>query len=155
MAPRHAFHRLAATQEVTGDVGTEHLIDALGGQLFNVRLPEQNAGVVDQRAERAQPSIQRSEHRHHLRFIGHIGLQRQRLAALRLDLRHHLARRIFVTQVIHAHRIALPGQQQGGRAANPPACAGYQCHFCHTVFSLVSDINTAACPQAPRMPVRV
>ena len=141
MALRHALHRLAATQEIPGDVGAEHLIDALGGQLFNVRLPEQNAGVVDQRAERAQPGIQRPEHCHHLRFIGHVGLQRQRLAALRLNLRHHLPRRTFVAQVIHAHRIALPGQQQSGRAANSPACAGHQCHFHHRIFSLVGDVD--------------
>ncbi len=95
MAQRHALHRLAATQEVTGHVGAEHLIDTLGGQLFNVRLLEQNPGIVDQRAERAQPGVQRSEHRHHLCFIGHVGLQRQRLAALRLNLRHHLPRRAF------------------------------------------------------------
>ena len=134
MAQRHALHRLAATQEVTGNVSAQHLIDALGGQLLNVRLPEQNAGIVDQRTERAQPGVQRGEHRHHLRFIGHVGLQRQRLAALRLDFRHHLPRRAFVTQVIHANRITLPGQQQRGRTANPPARAGHQCHFRHTVF---------------------
>ncbi|MOA05859.1 hypothetical protein D3C78_1254690 [compost metagenome] len=81
MTMRHALHRLAATEKITGNVGAQHLVDALGGQLLNARLLKQNTGIVDQSINRPEGGIQLAKHRLYLAFIANIGTQRQRPAA--------------------------------------------------------------------------
>ena len=63
VARGHAPHRFARAQEGAGDVGGEHALEARGVHLVQAHLVLEDAGVVDQRRDRAQLRVARSKSR--------------------------------------------------------------------------------------------
>ena len=51
---RHPLHRLARAEDAAGDVDRHHALDALGGHLVDPRRRPDDAGIVDERAQRSE-----------------------------------------------------------------------------------------------------
>ena len=92
MFRRHAFHRLARTEERAHDVDVEQPLQPFEAHLVEPRLAVHDAGIVDQHLERAQ-LVGLREQAQHIRLARHIAADRDRLAALGRDRCHHLVRR--------------------------------------------------------------
>jgi hypothetical protein len=88
-----------------------------------------HAGVVDERTQGAEARVELLKHGQHLRLVGHIGLQRNRLAARLPDLAHHGLGRLRVAGVVDRHRVALARRQQRRGRANAARCTRDQNKF--------------------------
>src|ERR1700674_1420215 len=123
MARRHPLHRLARAQDAAGDVDGHHALNALGRHLVDARRRTHDAGVVDQRAERAE-RIGGPEQRQNIALIADIAFHRDRLAVLRLDGGDDAQRRGFIAGIADADpKAARRGGNRGG-AADATATAG-------------------------------
>ena len=82
-----------------------------------------DAGIVDQRAERSEP-VGRLEQRHDIALFADIAFHRDGLAVARLDGGDHLVRGGFIARIADAHpESACRGGDRGG-TADAAAAAG-------------------------------
>jgi hypothetical protein len=124
---RHPLYRLPATEEIAGDIGTQHLINPLGGQVFHGALRKQDPGVVNQRGQR----LPRRSIPSNIAITCASSLISARSAtALPPDdnLVDHRRRRANVVMIIHRHGIPFLRQQQRRRLTYSAAGAGNQCY---------------------------
>jgi len=96
--------------------------------VFDPRLAREDAGIVDESVEPAATRIDRGEQARDVLLPGHVGRDRERVAASHFDGLHDARRGIFIVPVVHADRVAAPCGQQ--RAGGADAAAGARDQYC-------------------------
>ncbi|GCC44513.1 hypothetical protein chiPu_0028508, partial [Chiloscyllium punctatum] len=121
---RHPLHRLARAQDAAGDVDRHHLLDALGRHLVDAHAAlADDAGIVDQRAERAE-AVGGLEQRENIRLAADVAFHRDRLAVLGLDRGDDFVRRSLIGGIADHDAVAARGGCERGGAADAAAAAG-------------------------------
>ena len=110
-------------QNGAGDVDGHHALDALGRHVLHANRGTDDAGIVDERAERSE-FIGCLEQRENVRLAADIAFHGNRLAVLALDLRDDFFRRGFVAGVADNDAKAARRGRDGGGAADAAAAAG-------------------------------
>src|SRR3984893_7217788 len=123
VARRHPLYRFARAKNAAGDVDRHHALDAFGGHLVDARRRSDDAGVVDERAERSE-FVGCLEQREDIAFACDIALHRDRLAVLRLDGGDHVTCRGFIAGIADANPKTAAGGGNRGGAADAAAAAG-------------------------------
>ena len=106
-----------------------------------------DAGVVDERVDRAELPVDRPEHRHDVLFAAHIGLDDQGPPPLGPDGRRHLVRPLARAHVVDAHVVALSGRHLRDRRPDAATSPRHQEHAHPSSTLLLRET-----PRAPRMP---
>src|ERR1700731_835228 len=123
MPRRHPFDGLARAKHAAGDVDGHHALDAFGRHLVNTRGRPDDAGIVDQRAERAE-RVGGLEQRENVALAADIAFHRDRLAVAGFDTRDDVAGGGFVVGVADTNpKTAGSGGNWGG-GANAAASPG-------------------------------
>ena len=126
VALRHALHRLARAEEAAGYIDREHAVDALGRHFVEARREVDDAGVVHQHADAAEPLIHLLEHAQYIRFRRHVGGDRDATGLPRQLLGSRL-----VVHVIQRHLVSALGSEARRRRADAAAAAGDEHHARH------------------------
>ena len=123
MLGRHPLHGLAGAENAAGDIHRHHVGDAFGSHLIDADGRADDAGIVDQRAERTE-GVGRLEQRENVSLGADIAFHGDGLAVGRFDLRNDLIRRGFVAGVADDDLEAACGRCERRRAADAAASAG-------------------------------
>ena len=94
-----------------------------------------DAGVVHDDGDRAEGGPQLGHRGLHLAAVGHVGTERDGLAAFRLDRRDRVGAPRLI-EVKHAHGDAVLREPPRTGRSDARRCAGNECHFggCHLTF---------------------
>jgi hypothetical protein len=123
---RHPLHRLARAQERAGDIGGEDAADPRRVDRVHTRLRLEDAGVVDQRAQRTETLVDRLEEPEDIGFAADVGADSDRRAAARFDVGDHGIGRRAIRSIVDADGVAALGREAGGRGADTAATASHQ-----------------------------
>ena len=124
MPGRHPLHRFACADERTGDVGREHAVDPRSVHFVDAALALENAGVVDQSANRPEIAVDGLEQPDNVSFHRHVSVDRDGAAAGSLDLGDQRTGSAVIVQVVDADRVAARSGQPRRRGADAAARTG-------------------------------
>ena len=100
MPGRHPPHRLACAEKAADDVGGEHTLPAARRHVFHAHLGLEDAGVVDQRRDPTERSVEVLEKPNHIGFDADVAGDRERLAAAALYFVNDALGRITIALVV-------------------------------------------------------
>jgi hypothetical protein len=118
MARGHSPHRRARAQERADHIGRENAPQPRGVDRLDARLPLQHGGIVHERVEPPAAAIHVREQSLDVRVGSDVGLHGERRAAISLDRRHQLPRRIGVRLEVDGDEIAAGRRKPRGRRAD-------------------------------------
>src|SRR5919106_1008021 len=124
-APLELAHRLAAAQELAGQVDVDHRVPVLQRHLIEGSIFLQ-AGVCDQDVNRAERIAHPGEHGLDLILLGHVCLDRDGVAAFLLDRADDLPGLLLTGAVVDDDVGAGPAERDRHGAPDPRAAAGDQ-----------------------------
>ena len=137
----HAQHRLTRAAEAAEHVDCKNTRHARGAHLVDPRRNVADAGVVDQTTQTtgAKVRIDRSEQRHHLGVVGHVGAEGCGLAAGTVDFAHQRFGGGRCVRVVDGHGPAARCGQSGGRGTDAAAAAGDQEQWLHLAVGITNS----------------
>ena len=114
---RHRSHRLAAAQELAGQIDRDDGAPILESHIDEIRVALY-AGIGDEDVEPAEMLDRGAEHRDDLIFVRDIGLERERVGTGLPNLRNNGIGGLGMSDVIDADIRAGRTQRQGDAAAD-------------------------------------
>ena len=124
MEGRHPSHRLRGADEGADDVRGHDPLQALGVHLVDAALLVQDPDVVDKTGQRAEFGVHGQEQPLRVVGPGHVGLNRDRVAAARDHVGDDRPGGLGVHPVADADPAPEPPEAAGDRRADSPASSG-------------------------------
>ena len=120
---REPPHSLAGAQDAAGDIHRHHPRDTLGRHFIDAQRRSDDAGIVDQSAERSE-AIGGLEQCENVLLAADVAFHRDRLAIAGLDLRDDLVRSRLIAGIADDDTKATLGGFERRGATNTAASAG-------------------------------
>ena len=151
---RHPLHGFARANERAGHVSREDSRQACRVDLLDACLGLEDAGVVDERAQRTEVAIDGGEQALDVPLGRHVGLNGDGARPGAPDVANDGFRGVAVAPVVHADGVSAPGRETRRLGADPAASAGDEEGFVRHTVAALKGCATGARYKRPRRAVR-